>query len=114
MRFRSSCQGLFRDASVWSPSFPRRMLLGEGGWRTGGKGVETVEGLLAACKSPPLTIVRIDHQCGKYLNWVFFCVTDGFLIGHVNSDIKCSQSGLSYYTTCTGVRTWGGVCKPVP
>ena len=76
--------------------------------------METVEGLLAACKSPPLTIVRIDHQCGKYLNWVFLCVTDGFLIGHVNSHIRCSQSGLRYHTTCTGVRTWGGVCKPVP
>ena len=80
MRFRSSCQGLFRDASGWSPSFPLRMLLGEGGWRTEGKGVETVEGLLAACKSPPLTIVRIDHQCGKYPNWVFTCVT-----GEINS-----------------------------
>ena len=52
--------------------------------------VEMVEELLAACKSPPLTIFRIDHQCSKYLNWVFTCVTGGSSISNVNSDIKCS------------------------
>ena len=53
--------------------------------------METEEGLLAACESSPLTIFRIDHQCSKYLNWVFTCVAGGFSISSVNSDIKCSQ-----------------------
>ena len=71
--------------------------------------MEAVEVLLAACKSPPLTVFRIDHQCSKYLTRVFICVIDGFLIGSVNSDMKCSELGLSYYTTC--IRTWGGMCS---
>ena len=61
----------------------------------GGWGVEEVEGLLAAYKSPLLTIFRTAHQCSKYPNWVSICVTGGFLMS-VNSDIKCPQSGLRH------------------
>ena len=68
-----SAKVYLREASDGSPNFPLRMLLG--GWGGGGGGVRDGEGLLAACESPPLTIFRIDHQCGKYPNWVFTCVT---------------------------------------
>lgn len=62
----------------------------------GGVGGETVGGLLAALKSPPLTIFRIVHPGSKYPNRIFTCVTSVFLISGVNSDIKCPQSGQRY------------------
>ena len=46
------------------PQLPTEGALG-GALEEGGEGMETVEGLLAACKSPPLTIFRTDHQCSK-------------------------------------------------
>ena len=63
------------------PQLPTEDAPYRGRWRRGLSNVmEMVEELLAACKSPPLTIFRIDHQCGKYPNWVFTCVT-----GEINS-----------------------------
>ena len=59
-------------------------------WRRGGR----MEGLLSAHKSPPPTIFRIAHSCSKHPSWVFTCVTGGFLLSNVNSDVKCPQSGL--------------------
>ena len=76
--------------------------------------METEEGLLAVCTSPPLTIFRIDHQCSKYLNWVFPCVTGGFSISNVNSDIKCPQSGLDTYYATYRCKNLGRHVQPVP
>ena len=56
-----------------------------------------MEGLVSARKSPPPTIFRIAHWCSKHSNWVFTCVTGGFLMSKVNSDIKCPQLGLDTY-----------------
>ena len=83
----------------------RTLLRGVGGGQgdTGvEEGVGREEGLLAAPKSPPLTIFRIAHWCSKCPDWVFTCVTRDFLMSNVNGDIKCPQSGLNtYYTMCT-------------
>ena len=48
------------------PQLPTEGALG-GALEEGGEGMETVEGLLAACKSPPLTIVRIDISVASIL-----------------------------------------------
>ena len=73
-----------------------------------------MEGLLSACKSPPSTIFRIAHWCSKHPYWVFTCVTGGFLVSNVNSDIKCPQSGLDTYYATYRCKNLGRHVQPVP
>ena len=37
---------------------------------------------------PPLTDLRIVHQCSQCPYWVVICVIGGFVISSVNGDIK--------------------------
>ena len=60
------------------------------------------QGLLAARKSPSLTVFRFAHCCSKCPNRVFTSVTRDFLMSNVNGDIKCPRSGRNaYHTICT-------------
>ena len=79
-------------------------------WRRGGR----VEGLPSAHKSPLLTVFRIAHWCSKNPNWVFTCITGGFLMSNVNSDIKYSVRTRYLQVSTYRCKNLGRRVQPVP
>ena len=48
------------------------------------------EGRAAVCTLVPTpAIFGIARSCSKHPSWLFTCITGGFLMSNVNSDIKC-------------------------
>ena len=63
---------------------------------------------------PTPAIFGIAHWCSKHPNWLFTCVTGGFLMSNVNSDINCPQSRLDAYYTTDRCKNLGRHMQPVP
>lgn len=88
------------DACSWPTSIPVRTLLAGAG----------IRGFWLYGRKSPLRPSSELFILASYLD--FHCVPSGFLMSNVNGDIKCPQSGQdTYCATCTGVRTWGGMCS---
>ena len=79
-------------------------------WRRGGR----LEGLPSAHKFPPSSIFRIAHWCSKHPNWLFTCVTGGFLMSNVNSDIKYSVRTRYLQVSTYRCKNLGRRVQPVP